>query len=75
MCRRRGRYGKKKKKGSFLSKQITNIKEWDILVFICKDVGAFPGLVGEISAEVETYPCINASNKRELKDDPGWDRK
>lgn len=58
----------KKKKGSFLSKQITNIKEY-ILVY-CKDVGAFPGLVGEISAEVETYPCINASNKRELRTIP-----
>lgn len=52
----------KKKKGSFLSNQITNIKEY-VLVY-CKDKSAFAGLIGEINTSTETYPCINASNKR-----------
>ena len=55
----------KKKKGSFLSNSITNIKEY-ILVY-CKALAKFEGLVGEINCEAETYPCINASNKRELR--------
>ncbi|WP_172194531.1 DNA methyltransferase, partial [Saccharibacillus qingshengii] len=54
----------KKKKGSFLAKNITTIKEY-ILVY-CKDNSDFCGLVGEINEETETYPCINANNKREL---------
>jgi adenine-specific DNA-methyltransferase len=54
----------KKKKGSFLSKTITNIKEY-ILVY-CKNHMYFDGLIGEINDEIETYPCINASNKREI---------
>ena len=55
----------KKKKGSFLSKTITNVKEY-ILVF-AKNILMFEGLIGEINNDVETYPCINASNKRELR--------
>ena len=52
----------KKKKGSFLSNQITNIKEY-VLVY-CKSYTEFEGLIGEINNNTETYPCINASNKR-----------
>jgi adenine-specific DNA-methyltransferase len=55
----------KKKKGSFLSNDITNIKEY-LLVYAKKKV-SFPGLIGEINAEEETYPCVNASNKREIR--------
>jgi len=55
----------KKKKGSFLSKSITNIKEY-VLVF-CKSINSFEGLIGEINTNSETYPCINAVNKRELR--------
>ena len=54
----------KKKKGSFLSNQITNIKEY-ILVY-CKDKLNFSGLIGEINTKTETYPCINAPNKRSI---------
>jgi len=58
----------KKKKGSFLSNAITNIKEY---VFVyCKSMLKFEGLIGEINSDVETYPCINASNKRELRTIP-----
>ncbi len=52
----------KKKKGSFLSKDITGIKE-NILIY-SKNKRSFNGLIGEIKTEVETYPCINAPNKR-----------
>ena len=55
----------KKKKGSFLSNQITNIKEY-VLVY-CKDASQFIGLIGEINSDTETYPCVNASNKREVR--------
>lgn len=55
----------KKKKESFLSKKITNIKEY---VFVySKDINLFEGLVGEINSSEETYPCINAVNKREKR--------
>ena len=58
----------KKKKGSFLSNSITNIKEY---VFVyCKSNATFQGLIGEINSEEETYPCINSSNKRELRNIP-----
>lgn len=58
----------KKKKGSFLSNAITNIKEY---VFVyCKSMLKFEGLIGEINSDAETYPCINASNKRELRTIP-----
>ena len=52
----------KKKKGSFLSNQITNIKEY--IIVYCKNKEAFNGLIGEINSNIETYPCINATNKR-----------
>lgn len=55
----------KKKKGSFLSNSITNVKEY-ILVF-AKNRAAFPGLIGEINDDAETYPCVNASNNREMR--------
>ena len=55
----------KKKKGSFLSNAITNIKEY-VLVY-CKNTTIFEGLIGEINNSTETYPCINAVNKRELR--------
>ena len=55
----------KKKKGSFLSKSITNIKEY-VLVY-AKQMDMFEGLIGEINDSTETYPCINAVNKRELR--------
>ena len=58
----------KKKKGSFLSKSITNVKEY-ILVY-CKNIDGFEGLIDEINHEEETYPCINAVNKRELRTIP-----
>ena len=58
----------KKKKGSFLSKSITSVKEY-ILVY-CKNIDGFEGLIGEINDEEETYPCINAVNKRELRTIP-----
>lgn len=54
----------KKKKGSFLSNQITNIKEY-VLVY-CKDKYNFSGLIGEINPNIATYPCINASNRRSV---------
>lgn len=54
----------KKKKGSFLSNKITNIKEY-VLVY-CKNNVTFSGLIGEINPDKETYPCINASNKRSV---------
>lgn len=55
----------KKKKGSFLSNSITNVKEY-VLVY-CKNKFAFRGLIGEINTSEETYPCINAINKREIR--------
>lgn len=55
----------KKKKGSFLSKAITNVKEY-VLVY-AKNISLFEGLIGEINTDTETYPCINAANKRELR--------
>lgn len=58
----------KKKKGSFLSKSITSVKEY-ILVY-CKNTDGFEGLIGEINDEEETYPCVNAINKRELRTIP-----
>ena len=55
----------KKKKGTFLSNSLTNIKE-SILIY-SKSSGSFNGLIGEIKTAKETYPCINASNKREKR--------
>ncbi|WP_113639484.1 site-specific DNA-methyltransferase [Nubsella zeaxanthinifaciens] len=53
----------KKKKGTFLSNSLTNIKE-SILTF-SKNKIEFNGLIAEIKTDIETYPCINSSNKRE----------
>ena len=58
----------KKKKGSFLSKVITNIKEY-IFVY-CKNEVLFEGLIGETNDSTDTYPCINAVNKREIRTIP-----
>jgi adenine-specific DNA-methyltransferase len=55
----------KKKKGTFLSNSLTNIKE-SIFVY-SKNSAHFNGLIGEINTNKETYPCINASNKREIR--------
>lgn len=54
----------KKKKGTFLSNSITSVKEY-ILVY-CKSPTEFKGLIGQINFDKETYPCINASNKRQV---------
>lgn len=55
----------KKKKGSFLSNSITNIKEY-VLVYT-RNIFEFNGLVGEVNNNTETYPCINAVNNREIR--------
>lgn len=55
----------KKKKGSYLADSVTNIKEY-ILVY-AKRKEKFSGLIGEINSEEETYPCINASNGRDIR--------
>ena len=55
----------KKKKGSYLADSVTNIKEY-ILVY-AKRKEEFSGLIGEINSEEETYPCINASNGRDIR--------
>jgi len=58
----------KKKKGAFLSSHITNVKEY--VVVLAKSLADFPGLIGEISSKTETYPCINASNPRDVRTIP-----
>ena len=55
----------KKKKGTFLSNSITSVKEY-VLVY-AKNKSAFSGLIGEINQFEETYPCVNASNKRQTR--------
>ena len=55
----------KKKKGSFLSGQIAKMK--DYIVCVAKELSCFAGLIGEITYESETYPCVNASNPREVR--------
>ena len=55
----------KKKKGSFLSKTVTNVKEY-ILVY-CKLLNSFGGLIGEMNRATETYPCINPVNSRGIR--------
>lgn len=71
----RNRYGKeslfanlvweKKKKGSFLSGKIARMK--DYVVCIAKSPELFEGLIGEVTTEIETYPCVNASNPRDVR--------
>ncbi len=55
----------KKKKGAFLSKTVTNIKEY-ILVY-CKSTNSFGGLIGAINRDTETYPCIKTTNPRGIR--------
>lgn len=55
----------KKKKGSFLSGQIARMK--DYILCVSKDHKNFKGLIGEIASDTETYPCVNASNPREIR--------
>ena len=55
----------KKKKGSFLSKNYINMKEY-ILVY-AKNNTEFRGLVGEIAEQEETYPCIKTTNARGVR--------
>ena len=58
----------KKKKGSYLANDITNIKE-SVIVYARKKQ-EFRGLIGEINLDVETYPCVNASNGRDVRHIP-----
>ncbi len=58
----------KKKKGSYLANDITNIKE-SIIVY-AKEKESFQGLIGEINANEETYPCVNATNGRDIRNIP-----
>lgn len=55
----------KKKKGAFLSKSYINMKEY-VLVF-SKNSKAFNGLVGEITSDEGTYPCIKTTNARGIR--------
>ncbi|HAU0216865.1 TPA: site-specific DNA-methyltransferase, partial [Legionella pneumophila] len=55
----------KKKKGSFLHGSIARMK--DYILCVSKQAEHFSGLIGEIITETETYPCINASNPREIR--------
>lgn len=55
----------KKKKGSYLANDITNVKEY-VLVY-AKNKPLFTGLIGEINREEETYPCVNARNARDRR--------
>ncbi|MFH1673364.1 MAG: site-specific DNA-methyltransferase [Pseudomonadota bacterium] len=55
----------KKKKGSFLSGQIARMK--DYILCVSGNPNTFTGLIGEIASDVETYPCVNASNPREIR--------
>ena len=58
----------KKKKGSYLSNDNTNIKEY--IQENEKNKNQFSGLIGEINKETETYPCVNASNSRDVRHIP-----
>ncbi|MBM3149271.1 MAG: site-specific DNA-methyltransferase, partial [Chloroflexi bacterium] len=55
----------KKKKGAFLARHLTNIKEY--VVVVARNALSFGGLIGEIATDTETYPCINATNPREIR--------
>jgi adenine-specific DNA-methyltransferase len=55
----------KKKKGAFLSAHVSNVKEYVLVV--ARSAADFAGLIGEISRQRETYPCVNASNPREIR--------
>ncbi|MBE6830336.1 MAG: site-specific DNA-methyltransferase [Ruminococcaceae bacterium] len=55
----------KKKKGSFLSSHIVNVKEY-ILVY-AREKASFGGLIGEVNSDDETYPCIKTTNARGIR--------
>ena len=55
----------KKKKGAFLSKNYINMKEY-ILVY-AKNNATFAGLIGEVTSEEGTYPCIKTTNARGVR--------
>lgn len=55
----------KKKKGSFLSGSIARMKDYILCISKCAEL--FSGLIGEIASDIETYPCVNASNPREIR--------
>lgn len=55
----------KKKKGSFLSKNYINMKEYVVVYAKCNS--SFDGLVGEITNEEGTYPCIKTTNARGIR--------
>ncbi len=52
----------KKKKGAFLSGDVTNIKEY--IVAYAKNKDKCEGLIGEIARQTETYPVIKTTNTR-----------
>ena len=58
----------KKKKGSYLANDITNIKE--SIIIYARNKMTFNGLIGEINTNEETYPCVNASNGRDIRHIP-----
>ncbi|MBB3171021.1 site-specific DNA-methyltransferase [Parvibacter caecicola] len=55
----------KKKKGSFLAKSITTIKEY--LLVYAKNRSSSVSLISDINTDTETYPCVNAPNPREIR--------
>lgn len=55
----------KKKKGSFLSGNIAKMKDY-VLCYV-KNINEFGGYIGEINAEIETYPCVNPDNPRSVR--------
>ena len=55
----------KKKKGAFLSKNYINMKEY-VLVY-AKSNPHFPGLIGEITNDEGTYPCVKTTNARGVR--------
>jgi DNA methylase len=44
------------------------VKEY-VLVY-CKSTVSFNGLIGQINSAEETYPCVNATNKRDIRKIP-----
>lgn len=52
----------KKKKGAFLSGNLTNIKEY--IIIYSKNNKSFAGLIGETARQEETYPVIKTTNTR-----------
>lgn len=48
-----------------MSGQIARMK--DYILCVSKQHEVFSGLIGEIALDTETYPCVNASNPREIR--------